>query len=388
MGEALVSAPWALLVVLVATVALAEVVGRIGAARRLGPAMFVILFGAVLANCGIIPSAANGGPIYDQIFATVIPASIFLVLLEVNLTSLRRAGGTMVASFLVGSLGVMLGVVIAFRLLPMQAMLGPLAAPFAGMYTGTYIGGAANFNAVAIAYDAFGSGTRFTAALVVDNVMTEIWLLFLLLLPLMLARFARFGGAAAMSEPDPGAAPQGDARISSLAVAMPIALAAAAVFVSDAAAAWLAARGLPLPSILILTTLALAIAQLPATGRLRLGQPLGVWGMLLFLACIGASADIAALLAARATGLVLFGFVAVVLLVHLALLLAWGWWRRVDPAVLAMASVTNIGGSTTAFVIAEANRRDDLLLPGILVGALGNALGTYAGFAIAGLLGA
>jgi uncharacterized membrane protein len=162
----------------------------------------------------------------------------------------------------------------------------------------------------------------------------------------------------------------------------------AAVFLSNLAADWLSASGVPLPSILILTTLALAIAQVPGVNRLRLAQPLGVWGMLLFLASIGASADLAALAAARSLGLLLFAFVAVVMVVHLAVLLAWGWWRRIDPVVLTMASVTNIGGSTTAFVIAEANRREDLLLPGILVGALGTALGTYAGFAIAGLLGA
>lgn len=383
MGVITVSAPWALLVVLIITVALSDWIGRLGMARRLGPAMFVILFGAVLVNLGIIPSAAFGGPVYDQIFAIVTPAAIFLVLLDVNLVSLRRAGATMIVTFLVGSVGVMLGVLAAFAVLPLDAALGPLAAPFAGMFTGTYIGGAANFNAIAIAYDVFGSGNAFTAALVVDNVMTQVWLMVLLVIPAALLRFARFRDAQAATPPPDPAPAQVPAVLSSLAISVPLALALAAVLVSDLAAGWLAAQGLPLPSILILTTLALAIAQVPGVSRLRLAQPLGVWGMLLFLACIGASADIGALLASRDLGLLLFAFVALLLLVHLAVLLGWGWWRRVDPAVLAMASVTNIGGSTTAFVMAEAHRREDLLLPGILVGALGNAMGTYAGFAIA-----
>lgn len=386
MGAAAISSPWALLVVLVATVAAADVVGRMGAVRKLGPAMIVILLGAVLANLGVIPSAAAGGPVYDQIFAIVTPAAIFLVLLDINLASLRKAGGTMIAAFLIGSLGVALGVIAAFWVLPMAATLGPQAPPFAGMFAATYIGGAANFNAVAVGYGVFGSGNAFTAALVVDNVMTQLWLMVLLALPAVLLRFTRFSAQAYGGE-DPSDAAEGEpAAFSSLAISVPLALALAAVFISGLAAEWLSAAGLPLPSILILTTLALALAQIPGVQRLRLAQPLGVWGMLLFLACIGASADLAALAASRGLGLLLFGFVALVMAIHLAVLLAYGWWRRVDPAVLAMASVTNIGGSTTAFVMAEAHRREDLLLPGILVGALGNAIGTYAGFAIAELL--
>lgn len=388
MGEALISSPWALLVTLLTAVALADWLGRKGMARKMGAASLVILLGALLANISLIPKAANGGPIYDQIFAIVTPASIFLVLLDVNLPALRRAGGMMVATFLVGAVGVMVGVVLAFQLLPMRDVLGPLAAPFAGMYTGTYTGGGANFNAIALAYGVFGQGTEFVTALVVDNVMTNIWLMLLLAMPLLLSRFGRFETREYAATDTDGAVSEAKTRIDSLGVALPLALAAVAVFLSDALAAELAELGLPLPSILILTTLALIAAHIPGVDRLRLAQPIGVWGMLLFLACVGASADLAALMRAQSLGMLLFGFVGVVFLVHIAALLAWGWWRRVDPVLLAMASVTNIGGTTTAFVIAEVNRREDLLLPGILVGALGNAIGTYLGFLVAGMLGA
>ena len=45
-----------------------------------------------------------------------------------------------------------------------------------------------------------------------------------------------------------------------------------------------------------------------------------------------------------------------------------------------------IGGSTSALALARSLGRGDLALPGILVGALGNALGTYLGFLTAALL--
>ena len=57
-----------------------------------------------------------------------------------------------------------------------------------------------------------------------------------------------------------------------------------------------------------------------------------------------------------------------------------------DWDMIAVASQANIGGNTTAIAAAESLQRPDLLLPGMLVGSLGNAIGTYVGFAVAALL--
>jgi uncharacterized protein YecT (DUF1311 family) len=59
---------------------------------------------------------------------------------------------------------------------------------------------------------------------------------------------------------------------------------------------------------------------------------------------------------------------------------------RLSPATLAIASSANIGGALTIMPIATGLRRMDLFLPGILVGSLGNAIGTYAGFLMVGWL--
>jgi uncharacterized membrane protein len=52
----------------------------------------------------------------------------------------------------------------------------------------------------------------------------------------------------------------------------------------------------------------------------------------------------------------------------------------------AIASQANIGGGTTAMALAKNFGRNELILPAILIGSLGNALGTYLGFMVAGLL--
>jgi uncharacterized membrane protein len=45
-----------------------------------------------------------------------------------------------------------------------------------------------------------------------------------------------------------------------------------------------------------------------------------------------------------------------------------------------VVSQANVGGSTSALALAKSLGREDLLVPGILLGSLGNAVGTFLGF--------
>ena len=60
---------------------------------------------------------------------------------------------------------------------------------------------------------------------------------------------------------------------------------------------------------------------------------------------------------------------------------------KIDPVTASVASQANVGGGTSALALARSLGRSDLVLPAILVGALGNAVGTYLGFLTAGYLG-
>ena len=64
-----------------------------------------------------------------------------------------------------------------------------------------------------------------------------------------------------------------------------------------------------------------------------------------------------------------------------------GLLLKQEPELIAIASTANVGGSTIVLPMAQSFRRMDLLLPGILVGSLGSALGTYLGFAMVQLVG-
>lgn len=373
----LVSSPTAIVAILLAAVVASILLGRLPYLRNVGGALLAILWGAVLANLHIIPTHDELPEVYDPIFTHVTLAAIFLILLEVNLRAIKRAGGPMVIAFFLGATGVMAGVMAASWLMPgLRDFLAGSFPGVAAMFTGTYIGGSANFNLLALEYGIIHEGNLFTTMVVVDNVMTAAWILLVIALPPLLARSSRFPAREfARSEEEAPARPLEGL----LAIALPFALAAAGLAASQALALLL---GGAVPAILILTTLALAVAQVSGVGRLTLSRPLGLLGLYLFLAAVGASADLAAIAASGSLGALLFGFIAIIFVVHAAVLLGAGALLKMDPDLVAIASSANIGGATTAVALAEVRGREDLLLPGLLVGTLGTATGTYFGFAV------
>lgn len=161
----------------------------------------------------------------------------------------------------------------------------------------------------------------------------------------------------------------------------------AALAVSDLLTSGLDGLGIAVPSILILTTIALLLAQLPYFHRLAGGQVIGLFCVYLFLAVIGAFCELAALGQLGELVWRLLVLVTVTVLVHGALVFGVACVAKVDMDIAAVASQANVGGSSSALALAKSLDRMDLYLPGILVGALGNGLGTYLGFAVAGLVG-
>jgi uncharacterized membrane protein len=134
------------------------------------------------------------------------------------------------------------------------------------------------------------------------------------------------------------------------------------------------------PRIICLTTLVLVIAQLPMVRKLSGSAVIGNFLLLLFLASNGAKSVVSNIVE---VGPAIFWFAAGTVAVHGAIIFGLGWLLRMNGDILSIASQANVGGATTAMALAGARRRTDLILPGVAVGMLGNAVGNYAGIAIA-----
>ena len=108
--------------------------------------------------------------------------------------------------------------------------------------------------------------------------------------------------------------------------------------------------------------------------------------VLLFLAVVGAYCDIGALIQNKETALLLLQWVTLIVFIHGIIIFTVGGLLKQDWSIVSIASNANIGGATSAAVLATSINRKDLRLAGILVGSLGNAIGTYLGILMAEFL--
>ncbi len=371
-----------ILSVLLGIIALAEWLNDKAFFRHLGTGLMVILFTAVVANLGVIPASTPATPVYDAVFSYVAPLSIFLILLNVHLGSLKKAGKPMLLMFVLGAIATTAGALIAMWALQGKAHIGEWYYAIGGMYTGTYIGGSMNFNAVALNYGISQQGSLFSAATVSDNIISALWVIATLALPQFLNK--RFPGpatperfAAGEEAHHPHLSVRENVAPFDLALLLLISMAGVKV------SAWLHDLIPFIPTIIWLTTIALVLAQIPIVHRLKGHKLLGLLGIYLFLSVIGAYCDVPALLEDGKLAAVLMGFVTIMVVVHGLIIYVIGALLKQDWDVISIASQANIGGTATAMALARSLNRSELILPGILVGALGNALGTYVGILVA-----
>ncbi len=332
--------------------------------------------GMLLSNIKVLPAHA---PVYDSIFKNILPLAIPMLLFRANVREALRVGGPTLWAFGIGMTTVILGVVVAHLLVP----LGDLAAIVAGLFTATYIGGSANFAAVAIA-SGFSEGNELTAMVAADVLATNIQTMVLIALPgiPLVCRWLHASnqpaGAAAQKPIKPFVLKELDLFGLTLSLAVAFALVAA----GDAIAAWLER---PSIAILVTSALALVISNFckPLVARLSGDYEFGILLIYLFLVAVACEADVWKLIE---TGPVFLVYIAIVLTVHTGMLLLLARYLRnythIDVRAVVIGSTACIGGITTASAIASAKGWQDLIIPGIMAGTLGNALGSFLGVAV------
>ena len=379
--------PLYILAVLSLVVVLSEWLVRNTVLRHAGTALLGILITAVIANLGIIPAGSTPEapvPVYDGIFEYVAPLAIFWLILGVNLRSVLRAGVPLVILFLIGAAGTTVGALAAINLVGGEAAFGAQHNALAGMFTGTYIGGSINFNAVALEYDVVRDGVLYAGSVVVDNIVTTIWIIATLALPRLLAPLFRSVQRSAPPSGDVLLGIEDDTEsIHPIDLGIVLALGLGAVFASTELARLAAASGVAIPFMLVLTVVALALAQLPVVARLRGPRVVGMFAVYLFLNVIGAFCDLRSLAGLGQLGVTLLAFATITVLIHGFVTFTAARVMRIDPDMAAVASQANVGGSTSALALARSLGRADLVLPAVLIGSLGNAVGNFFAFWVA-----
>ncbi len=350
-------------------------------ARKISPVLMIISFAGFVSNIGLI---TDSSPFYEELAGFTVPFAVCLILFTVNLKDLRRFGVTLLAAFGVACIGTIIGVVTAGLLLNSELVkvLGTESWKLAGPFVGTYTGGSLNFFAMWDGLE-IGHPDLFAAANAVDNLtifpLFAVWIL----VPAWLGKFFP-------SSPFWGAI-DGNAESADIEATKPelrildvVALTFAAVTVmvlSDLIKTHLIAPVVPsFPTILIVTTLALILAQFRFMGRLQGAFELGNLAFFLFFCAVGAMINVKM---AIVLSPILFAYVMIMIVVHMVSIYGLGRLLRLDIRVLTIASCAAKSGPPTVVALANVHGWKNLVLPGMAMGLLGYAVGNYLGFAAA-----
>lgn len=352
-------------------------------AARLSTVLWVIFTGALVSNVGLVPKDA---PLYGSLVDFTVPFAVCVILFTVNLSDVRKAGKAVLAAFGLATIGTVFGVMVSGLVLEpyLADILGEEAWKLAGPYTGTYVGGSLNFFALWEGLE-LGRPDLFAAANAVDNLtLFPLYAAWMVIPTWLVGRYA----TRRQWQVDRSLHARGpDDRAPSLVPAHVVALAFLALLVMALSewikTAWIDPVAPAIPTILVVTTLALVVGQFPAVRRLEGAWEIGDLAFYVFFVSVGAMIDF---YQAVVLSPILFAYVLVIMAGHFVFVFGVGRLLGMDPAVLTIASVATKAGPPLVPAVAHAKGWEHLVLPGIVAGMLGYAIGNYVGFAAAYLM--
>ena len=351
----------------------------------LPPLIFIYASPVLLSNFGVIPYESAA---YDFLRHYGLPIFIVLMLIKVDVISAVRIMGKGVFVMLLGSIGVVFGGVMAYKL-GQTLSLGnyfPLAQDSwraFGTLAGSWIGGTGNMTAAFAGLE--GAPADLTMAAAADQMVYLIWLPILLGSKSFADKFNRWarvpeGRLEAMESAAANfKSTENPPTMTSLLylgllaigftwiavglseVLPPIAIGGATVIT---AGTWL---------ILLVTTMALLASVTPAR-RLPAAQPIAMAIIYIYVARVGATMDLSVVDWDKMIGFIAMAYVWI--MIHGMFILTGAWIFRVDIHTVAIASAANIGGAASAPIVA-AHHRETLVPASILMALIGYALGNY-----------
>jgi uncharacterized membrane protein len=395
MDAPLIQEPMQVLAVLLGVLALLFWAARLPGMQKLFRVVPLLVFcyfvPTALSNTGVIPLTS---PLYSFIRDWLLPASLILLTIALDLPAIARLGRLAMLMFLGGTVTIALGGVLAY------AALGWLVPPegqdqaWRGLAAlcGSWIGGGANFTAVGSAADA--SAATLGTFTVLDVAVASAWMAVVLSFAgRERAMDAKIGADRSAIDAVRERVEQyqaSNARPTDLRALLGI----AAVGLGGAALCALASRHLPVLSfprvgevvnaftwlVLLASVIGVGISFTPLR-RLE-GQGASAIGsvfLYLLVASIGAKASFREI--AEPANLGLLAVVALWMIVHAGGMLLLRRWLRAPIFFLGVGSFANVGGAASAPVVAGAFH--PALAPvGVLLAILGYVLGTVVGLVV------
>ena len=363
-----------------------------------------------LLFCYFVPSILNSTGLVDpeesQMYFVssryLLPASLVLLTLSLDLKSIKRLGPKAIIMFLAGTAGIVLGGPIA--LLLTRAMgFESLSDPdlWRGMATvaGSWIGGGANQTAMKEIFKA--PGDLFSAMITVDVLVANVWMAVLLIgvgkSKRIDERLKADGTAIEQVKQKVLQFQQKVTKMPTLTdtmIVMAVAFVAVGIghFLADIIAPYIGdnfpgLKRLSLNSgffwlIFVATTIGVALSFTKARNLEGVGASrLGSFMLYVLIASIGMNMDVLEIF--RQPELFLLGFIWMA--IHAIVLILVGILIKAPFFFLAVGSQANVGGAASAPVVA-GSFHPSLAPVGVLLAVFGYVLGTYAAYLCAILM--
>ncbi len=349
-----------------------------------------------LVHCYFLPTLSSAFGItplqsvaYDWVSRFLLPLCLLLLMVAVDLPAIMKVGRTALLMMLAGTVGIVIGGPVAFLIF--EGALPPEAWKAFAALSGSWIGGSANF--VAIAESVGAPDAVLGPAIVVDTVVGYSWMAVLLALSAWQLRFDRAIGARREAFEEASRhlselqAHKRPTTLRDILILLALGFGGAAVSVSIGGR--LPAIGNPTIispatwAVLVAVTAGILLSFTPVRRLEEVGASnTGYAALYLIIASIGARADLHAVLETPA----FLGAGVVWIAIHVTILFLAARLLRAPLFFVAVGSMANIGGAASAPVVAAAYH--PAMAPvGLLLGVSGYILGIYGGLACAWLLG-
>lgn len=364
-------------------------------ASRISGAIIALVGAMLLANFNIIPTDS---PVYDTVWAYVVPLAIPLLLFRSNILKIWNESGRLLLIFLISSIGTVAGAIIAFFALKEYI---PHLEKISAMMTGSYIGGGVNFAAMSAKFET--PGELVSATVVADNMLMAIYFLVLILIP-TLSFFRKKYPTPHIDELEKNVSADENLAasywerkdISLLDIGKAVGTAFAIVALSFTIAGYFdnlipsgdnvnvffnVLNGIFGDKYLMLTTLTMFFVSVfpKYFENINGAQEIGTYLIYIFFVVIGVPASLPLILQ---NAPLIFVFVTIMVFMNMLISFGVGKVTKFSLEEIILASNANIGGPTTAAAMAISKGWTKLVGPILLVGTLGYIIGNYAGSAI------
>ena len=357
--------------------------------NKIGIVVFCYGIGLVMGNISIIPESISG--LQSDLMGVTILLGIPLVLFSENVVKWIKMAKTTFISLLLGVVSVVVLVFVGYFIFRDKI---PEIWKISGMMIGVYTGGTPNLAAIA-------RGLGVDEELYILTHTAELVIGALVLLFLITGAQPLFGkflrpykkSAADEIQPDLDVSDFESyegffKRANFLGILKAFGVAVTIFGIGYGMTYLFDGDAKDTAAVLTVTTLGIGASLIPGINRIKSSFQLGMYFIYVFCIIVASKADLLALFNVENVNLMvhLLLYIALVIVGSLILhaILSWIFKINVDEYIITSTALSN--SPPFVPVVAAALKNKEVVIPGMIIGVIGYAIGNYLGVAIAYLL--